>query len=252
MKHITPPEFHTKQVYIELVGAGATGSLILAGLVRLHLAMLELGHPYGLAVRCWDPDNVSHANIGRQLFFESEIGQNKAVTLISRYNYHFGLNWTAVPERFQSTQYFSGGNAIVIAAVDSRKSRAEINDAIGKYTKTYCIDCGCGKDFGQIYIGNGSPELPYPWIKHPELIDATKDGSHRSSCSMADSLEHHGLFINQFVAIGVLEIIWQLFRYGGLNYSELYFNLTTGRMTPVPIEIKSSNQQIYSIHDMNS
>ncbi len=48
MKHHTPPEFHTKPVYIELAGAGATGSLILAGLVRLHLAMLELGHPYGL------------------------------------------------------------------------------------------------------------------------------------------------------------------------------------------------------------
>ncbi|UKI30325.1 MAG: hypothetical protein L6W00_20490 [Lentisphaeria bacterium] len=42
MKHHTPPEFHTKPVYIELAGAGATGSLILAGLVRLHLAMLEL------------------------------------------------------------------------------------------------------------------------------------------------------------------------------------------------------------------
>ena len=90
MKHNTPPEFHAGKVYIELVGAGATGSLILSGLVRLHLAMLELGHPGGIAVRCWDPDTVSHANIGRQLFVESEIGQNKAVTLISRYTqYHF-------------------------------------------------------------------------------------------------------------------------------------------------------------------
>ncbi|MBR2509103.1 MAG: dinucleotide-utilizing protein, partial [Lentisphaeria bacterium] len=48
----------------------------------------------------------------------------------------------------------------------------------------------------------------------------------------ADSLERHGLFINQFVATGVLEILWQLFRYGGLDYSELYFNLKTGRMMP--------------------
>lgn len=54
MKHNTPPEFHTDKVYIELVGAGATGSQILSGLVRLHLAMLELGHPGGIAVRCWD------------------------------------------------------------------------------------------------------------------------------------------------------------------------------------------------------
>ena len=113
MKHHTPPEFHTKPVYIELAGAGATGSLILAGLVRLHLAMLELGHPYGLRVRCWDPDTISHANIGRQLFVESEIGRNKAVTLITRYNYHFGLDWSAKPERFSPDQYCSSGNLVV-------------------------------------------------------------------------------------------------------------------------------------------
>jgi PRTRC genetic system ThiF family protein len=236
MRHTTPPEFHTQPVYIELVGAGATGSLILAGLVRLHLAMLELGHPYGLTVRCWDPDTVSHANIGRQLFVAEDISQNKAVTLVSRYNYHFGLNWVAEPERFTSTQGFRGGNVIVIAAVDSRKSRAEIHEAIGKYSKAYCIDCGCGLDYAQIYVGNGSPELPYPWVKHPELIDASQDKAVRTSCSMADSLERHGLFINQFVATGVLEIIWQLFRNGGLNYSELYFNLKSGRMTPHMIE----------------
>lgn len=236
MKHITPPEFHTQPLYIELIGAGATGSLILAGLVRLHLAMLELGHPHGLIVRCWDPDTVSHANIGRQLFVESDIAQNKAVTLISRYNYHFGLEWVAEPERFKSTQSFHRGNVIVITAVDSRKSRAEINEVIGNYSNAYCIDCGCGRDFGQIYVGNGSKELPYPWVKHPELIDASKDGARRSSCSMADSLEHHGLFVNQFVATGVLEFIWQLFRNGGLDYSELYFNLKTGRMTPHMIE----------------
>ena len=85
---------------------------------------------------------------------------------------------------------------------------------------------------GQIYIGNGSQELPYPWEKHPELIDASKDTRPHSSCSMADSLERHGLFINQFIATGVLEMIWQLFRHGGLDYSELYINLKTGRMMP--------------------
>ena len=236
MKHTTAPEFHTKEVHVELVGAGATGSQILAGLVRLHLAMLELGHPDGLNIRCWDPDTISHANIGRQLFVESEIGCNKAVTLISRYNYHFGLNWTACTERFVATQYFHGGNVIVIAAVDSRKSRKEIHESMKRYSHAYCIDCGCGRDLGQIYCGNGSQELPYPWEKHPELIEASQDKTVRTSCSMADSLEHHGLFTNQWIATGVLEFIWQLFRNGGLDYSELYINLKTGRMMPQMIE----------------
>ena len=242
MKHHTPPEFHTKPVYIELAGAGATGSLILAGLVRLHLAMLELGHPHGLRVRCWDPDTISHANIGRQLFVESEIGRNKAVTLITRYNYHFGLDWAAKPERFSPDQYCSSGNLIVISAVDSRKSRAEISAANREYPKVYWIDCGCGLDYGQVFCGNGSPELPYPWVKHPELIDTSQDKPGRSSCSMADSLEHHGLFINQFIATGVLEFVWQLFRNGGLEYSELYFNIKTGRMMPVMIDVPEKQE----------
>ena len=37
MKHQTPSEFYTSPVNVELIGAGATGSQILAGLVRLHL-----------------------------------------------------------------------------------------------------------------------------------------------------------------------------------------------------------------------
>ncbi len=237
MKHQTPSEFYTSPVNVELIGAGATGSQILAGLVRLHLAMLELGHPHGMRVRCWDHDTVSHANIGRQLFVTSEIGTNKAVTLVSRYNYHFGLEWHAKPERFLPTQWFNGGNLIVISAVDTRKSRAEIRNAMSKYPHAYFIDSGCGLDFGQVYCGNGLPELPYPWVNHPELYDPTLDEPEHSSCSAADALEHHGLFINQFIATGVLEIIWQLFRNGGLDYSELYFNLKNGRMIPQMIEI---------------
>ena len=186
MKHQTPHAFYINPVEIDLIGAGATGSQILAGLTRLHLAMIELGHPAGLKVCCWDPDSVTHANIGRQLFLENEIGCNKAITLINRYNFHFALEWIAIPERFQ-TRY-------------------------------------------------SNPELPYPWKNHPELYDATLDEPDHSSCSAADSLEHHGLFINQFIATGVLEFIWQLFRNGGLTYSELYFNLKTGRMLSKTIE----------------
>lgn len=63
MKHHTPPEFHEQTVFVELIGAGATGSKILAGLVQLHHAMLELGHPRGLHVRCWDFDMVLFSGI---------------------------------------------------------------------------------------------------------------------------------------------------------------------------------------------
>ena len=41
MKHTVKNGFHTKPVKINLVGVGGGGSLVLSGLVRLHLAMKE-------------------------------------------------------------------------------------------------------------------------------------------------------------------------------------------------------------------
>ena len=105
MKHTTPPEFHTQPLYIELIGAGATGSLILAGLVRLHLAMLELGHPHGLIVRCWDPDTVSHVNIGRQLFVDP-ISHRKSGYLF-RYN-TLRFEWVAGRNASSPRKVFTG------------------------------------------------------------------------------------------------------------------------------------------------
>jgi hypothetical protein len=62
------------------------------GLCQLQKALQGLGHP-GLQVTAFDPDTVSEANLGRQLFTESDLGQNKALTLIHRLNIAFGLDW---------------------------------------------------------------------------------------------------------------------------------------------------------------
>ena len=53
------------------------------------------------------------------------------------------------------------------------------------------------------------------------------------------------LFINQFIATGVLEFVWQLFRNGGLDYSEVYVNLENFRMMSVAITspVTTSNKE---------
>ena len=76
MKHVVK-NLHARQVSIALIGVGGTGSLVLSGLVRLNHAIRQLGHP-GIEVNVYDPDFVTEANIGRQLFTTDEIGQNKA------------------------------------------------------------------------------------------------------------------------------------------------------------------------------
>ena len=54
-------------VTVNLIGAGGTGSQVLTCLARLDTALRGLGHP-GLFVTLYDPDTVTEANIGRQLF----------------------------------------------------------------------------------------------------------------------------------------------------------------------------------------
>ena len=67
-------------VTVFVIGAGGTGSQVVTNLARMNKALQSLGH-VGLHVTVFDPDTVTEANIGRQLFSESEIGLNKAMAL---------------------------------------------------------------------------------------------------------------------------------------------------------------------------
>ena len=58
-------------VTVFVIGAGGTGSQVATNLARMSIALQALGHP-GLHLTVFDPDTVTEANIGRQLFSESE------------------------------------------------------------------------------------------------------------------------------------------------------------------------------------
>ena len=81
-------------VTIHVAGAGGTGSQVITNLARMNVALQALGHP-GLHVTVFDPDIITEANIGRQLFSETELGQGKATAAVTRVNRFFGTTWTA-------------------------------------------------------------------------------------------------------------------------------------------------------------
>ena len=62
-EHILPGCLLTKKVHITVVGCGATGSAIAAGLPYLHQAMVALGHPHGLDVTFVDGDRISRREL---------------------------------------------------------------------------------------------------------------------------------------------------------------------------------------------
>ena len=91
MEHRINPSLLRGRVRIHLVGAGGNGAQMAHCLARLDIALRALGHPAGLHVTAYDADRVSEANVGRQVYSVSDIGQNKAVLTVHRLNQFYGL-----------------------------------------------------------------------------------------------------------------------------------------------------------------
>ena len=211
----------TNPISVNLIGAGGTGSQVLTALARMSHALTELNHA-GLSVRLWDDDVITEANLGRQLFAESELGLHKSVALINRTNRFFGTDWKAETQKFEK-DYLNNlpENAtasIYISCVDSVKSRFEIAEILnelkidkGYYRNQskYWMDFGNSQFTGQVLlstIGNIKQpnskkyetveNLPFITEEFGELLKISEEEDNTPSCSLAEALEKQDLFIN--------------------------------------------------------
>ncbi len=205
-------------VTINLIGCGGTGSQLLTHLARIDHTLraggLGYGNHPGLHVRAFDGDTVTESNIGRQNFAPSDVGQNKAVVLITRINRFYGQNWEAHPYMFDQSVIAKDLHRvnIVITCVDSAKARIEIAkinkhkpapvkrkkervlddegvfralDNEGRETHAYqrqyyWLDLGNSRNSGQVVLGSLS-EVPQPEglsgtvSKLPTILDLFPD-----------------------------------------------------------------------------
>jgi PRTRC genetic system ThiF family protein len=241
--HILSGYLLTKKVHITVVGCGATGSAIAAGLPYLHQAMVALGHPYGLDVTFVDGDRISRVNCVRQPFSESEIGLYKATVLATRINLFWGLGWRGAP-RFLDERW-NEETDLLIGCVDSRKARALITRSPAYANCRYWMDIGNNAASGQFVLGqpdnrhakNLSLRLPTVADLFPEIINPKKDKRDRlPSCSAIEALERQEPFVNQALAYQSLAMLARLLRYGRLSYHGGFLNLVTGRMSSLPVD----------------
>jgi PRTRC genetic system ThiF family protein len=246
IEHRIHPDLLAHRPNVHLVGCGGNGSQMLTGLARLHHAISALGHP-GLQVYAWDPDEVSRANVGRQLFSPADVGQNKACVLVHRLNVYYGLAWDAAPARFRLRHDPSHFPDIVITCVDSAAARREIGAQLaGKRSLYYWLDLGNREQDGQVVLGcpiwdeehraHYPERLPTVLELFPELMDTRRREDTAPSCSLAEALERQHLFVNQAVVTPALQILWQLFRFGKIDWHGAFVNLKTGRTTPLPVD----------------
>jgi PRTRC genetic system ThiF family protein len=236
----------THPVTVNLIGCGGTGSQVLTTLSRMSHTLIALGHP-GLHLTTFDPDNVSEANLGRQLFSESDVGLNKAVLLTSRINRFFSTAWDAVPDLYKNEPA-----NIIITCVDNIKSRIDIADnfLFGQnkerdYNRLiYWLDFGNTKNAGQVVLGSsGDIEQPQskkyiPVAKLPcitERFDLTKIDEKDSgpSCSLTEAIKQQDLFINSTLANVGSKILWKLFRDGMTDQAGVFLNMDTMKMNPI-------------------
>lgn len=229
-------------VRIALIGCGGNGSQMLTGLARLNHALTALGHP-GLQVKVYDPDTVSEANMGRQLFGAFDVGASKSIVLVQRINAFFGLNWEAVYGRFDDD--YRNSFSMAIACVDSARARHEIHHKLRRSGAHYLMDLGNRAADGQVLLGEltdqprinvaGNVKLPSPYDVLPELVDLQAKEDDTPSCGLAEALERQELFVNQSVVTPALSILWEFFRHGKLTWHGAFVNLRTGSMRPLNV-----------------
>ncbi len=242
-----PSRFLEKPVEVAVIGAGGTGSAVIACLAQMCVALESLGAP-GLEVTVIDDDRVSPANIGRQAFAPCDVGQYKASVLVNRVNQTFGLNWDAKNERLQTLpdRYNYNMPRIYIGCVDTRKARQAIKSHWEASSNrrsdgsAWWLDCGNTAHSGQVILGvltEGRVELPSAGHLFPEMVDASLDASDdMPSCSLPEALAKQDLFTNRAIADTAMNLLWKLFRYGETDVHGAFVNLQTMRTNPLPID----------------
>ena len=250
----------TNPISVNLIGAGGTGSQMLTALARMNHALTELNHA-GLSVRLWDDDAISEANLGRQLFAESELGLHKSVALINRTNRFFGTDWKAETIKFEKDNLGKLQNTmkseIYISCVDSVKSRFDIAEILNElkidkgYYRNQCkywMDCGNSQNTGQVLlstIGNiKQPKsekyetvenLPFVTEEFGELLKQSEQKDDTPSCSLAEALEKQDLYINSVLAQMGSSLLWNLFRNGMTENRGFFLNLKEFRTQPIKL-----------------
>ena len=226
-----------EKLKVLVVGIGGTGSLLIQLLARMDMAIQSFGHP-GFSIVATDPDIVSEANIGRQLFPSSDLGMSKAESLRSRVNAFYGTNYIGVTGKHDDIRISSMNYPMVIfSCIDNISGRRELNQKYckgnGHKPSMMMIDCGNSHDFGQvfIYVRKRDDDIHHYGTIFSKKFKGMRDKKHEPSCSLAMALGRQDLHINSFIANLASDVLWKALRTGYVRHSEIYLNLTTLEIT---------------------
>lgn len=242
MDKLTLPSAWQKDrpIRVTLVGLGGTGGAVLSNLVKLDATLKGLGSR-GLDVTAYDPKKVTNANVGRQNFWQQDVGYYKATTLIQRFNTFGDLNWKAVTEKFERP---SQEIDLLITTVDSATARLEIGKMFSRYTTLHGLWLDLGNSqttsqaiIGSICSGDGVTSLPSPYQLFKDQWKAIgKTKQSLPSCSTEEAIEKQFFGVNDSLAINAISmLIFPLIRKGSIKNQGFVSDLLEAEVAPMPI-----------------
>jgi PRTRC genetic system ThiF family protein len=214
------PNHKTK---IVLVGCGGTGSRVLVELSALSQNLVEMEH-LGFEITVFDNDRVEQHNIGRQMFYQSDLGEYKSVVLATRINRSYGDNIKAYKRLAYQEDILEISPDILITCVDNVSFRKKMHKFINKVNQNFIwIDTGNDKNSGQVIMSI---------VKDDELITPTcvdlfpdmEDNEATPSCSTREALKKQSFMINKFIANFTIQFLTNIFIDYQIPYTQLYFN----------------------------
>ena len=256
------PHRYDYEATIVLVGCGGTGAFLADAIGRLLL---------GRAARLFlvDHDRVEAHNTLRQAFERREIGRFKAEVLAERLARRYGreVGYSILPyDAGVHTALFREGSSAVsllVGAVDNAAARRALATTLtrpawyGGYgqlsARVWLLDCGNGRNGGQILLGNAAePEalrgaflpasgrctaLPAPpHQRPPQLISPPEPGpALQVDCAEAIVAGDQGPTVNQVVAALAAGYVEKLLA-GTCGWMASYFDLDDGTLRCVAAE----------------
>jgi len=224
-----PAQWVNRPIKVAVIGAGGNGAEAIDCLAMFHTANLAMGGA-GLMVTAFDPSEVREVNLVRQRFWMSDLGCNKAICLISRYNLMLGTQWDAEPCAFDCEQDDDVTDYdIIITACDLPSVRAQISkQPIGRFNHVFWLDLGNMSHHGQAILG----KLGEEHVKYPHAVDhypqiRTMEDDNTKSCSAAESLHTQSMLMNRFVTTAAMPMIWDLIHKGETDRNAVYVSVKT-------------------------
>lgn len=251
---------YQREATIVLVGCGGTGGFLAEAICRLLI-----GREASLCLV--DPDRVEPHNVARQCFDRSEVGHFKAEVLAERLARRFGrqIGYSVLPYDHElHAQVFADTGSklnLLLGCVDNSVARRAIASTLESGSWDYSsgrgsvwwLDCGNGRNSGQILLGNASRAeelrgaflrdvercraLPAPSLQRPDLLEEPPEPQPSLDCAEAVAQGDQGPTINQVVAAIASSYIEKLLA-GTCRWMACYFDLDDGTLHCVPANAK--------------